>query len=40
MNGIGMSGDAWKALVFFALPLLLAYIGILIWSCTHDRWKR
>jgi hypothetical protein len=39
MSGAGMSGDAWKALVF-ALPLLLAYIGILVWSCTHDRWKR
>lgn len=41
MPSQGMStGDVWQVFLFLILPLLVIYVGILVWSCTHDRRKR
>jgi hypothetical protein len=26
--------------LFLVAPLVLLYIGLVVWSCNHDRWRR
>ena len=34
------TNEVWQAFLFVVLPLLACYLGLMVWSCTHDRWKR
>jgi uncharacterized membrane protein len=35
-----MNAAMWQALLFMVLPMVGIYVGVMVWSCTHDRWKR
>lgn len=32
--------QVWQVVLFLILPLVVAYIGLLVWSCKRDRRKR
>jgi hypothetical protein len=41
MSSSGLSaGEIWQVILFLMLPLLTCYVGLLVWSCNRDRWKR
>jgi hypothetical protein len=29
-----------QVVVFLVAPLVLLYVGLLVWSCNRDRWRR
>jgi cytochrome oxidase assembly protein ShyY1 len=34
------ASDVWQVFLFLVLPLLACYVGLMVWSCKRDRWKR
>ena len=34
------SAQVWQVFLFLILPLLLCYVGLVVWSCKHDRRQR
>jgi hypothetical protein len=41
MSSSGMSaGEVWQVFWFLVLPLLVCYVGLLVWSCKRDRGQR
>jgi hypothetical protein len=29
-----------QVFLFMILPLVLLYVGLIVWSCNRDRWRR
>jgi hypothetical protein len=34
------ASDVWQVFLFLVLPLLACYVGLVVWSCTHEWRKR
>lgn len=34
------TGQMWQFILFFVVPMVTLYVGLLLWSTNKDKWKR